>query len=705
MSVIFSLKSTTSSSFGIGKKGITIYQGTVTPTNGSGNSGDLYIYANGSSSSIYQNQNGTWNVTFGTGSVTNIATGTGLTGGPITNTGTISMGTSGVTAGTYGAGTSFPSITVDALGRITAATTVALGSIASQNANNISITGGTINGAVVTSLSSPVNTSDAATKGYVDGSFGTFNYKNSCRLVSTTNIVGTYSNNSGTNAQISFTAAGLGTFDGSSVLVNDRILVVGQTTTSQNGIYYVATAGTTGTSCVLQRATDYNGSNLIHYGDHISIIEGTSYKGSSWLQTDNTVIVPGANNITFEQIITPLNFNGDVTGSGSNSITLTLGTSGVTAGTYGNSTNIPNIVVNSKGLITSISASSISVGTGTVTSVNAIGSNGISVSGGPIIGSGALTLSLGAITPSSVASTGTISASNFSGTSSGSNTGDQTITLSGDISGSGTGAITTTLATVNANVGTFTTHVVNAKGLITSAGNLTASGDATGTASGTNIALTLGTSGVIAGTYNTVTVNAKGLITFGSNVTLGTGTVTNIVAGTGLTGGTITNTGTIAINYANANTWSALQTNSVGINVGNTVSASTTTLDYYQRGSFTPVIVGVTTPGTGTYSTQSGYYTRIGNRVDFTLNIAWSAHTGTGVMRITGLPYTNANFFSPAAVYNLSITTNLGYFLITGVENSSSYMSVYQITTGTPSPANVNITTSGNIFVTGTYFV
>ncbi len=49
---------------------------------------------------------------------------------------------------------------------------------------------------------------------------------------------------------------------------------------------------------------------------------------------------------------------------------------------------------------------------------------------------------MGAIAPASVAATGTVTGSNLSGT----NTGDQTITLSGAVSGSGTGAITTTAA-------------------------------------------------------------------------------------------------------------------------------------------------------------------------------------------------------------------------------------------------------------------
>ena len=39
----------------------------------------------------------------GSGTVTNVATGTGLTGGPITTTGTIALANTAVTAATYGA--------------------------------------------------------------------------------------------------------------------------------------------------------------------------------------------------------------------------------------------------------------------------------------------------------------------------------------------------------------------------------------------------------------------------------------------------------------------------------------------------------------------------------------------------------------------------------------------------------------------------
>lgn len=87
--------------------------------------------------------------------------------------------------------------------------------------------------------------------------------------------------------------------------------------------------------------------------------------------------------------------------------------------------------------------SAVGDGTGTVTDVSVVTANGISGSVADSTTTPAITLTLGDITPNSVAATGTVTGSNLSGT----NTGDQTITLTGAVTGSGTGSFATTIAT------------------------------------------------------------------------------------------------------------------------------------------------------------------------------------------------------------------------------------------------------------------
>jgi hypothetical protein len=59
--------------------------------------------------------------------------------------------------------------------------------------------------------------------------------------------------------------------------------------------------------------------------------------------------------------------------------------------------------------------------------------------------------------------------------------------------------------------------------------------------------------------------------------------------------------------------------------------------------SFTPVISGTTSAGTGTYVARSGTYTLINGIVYFQLVCEWSNHTGTGDILVSGFPYVAQN--------------------------------------------------------------
>lgn len=87
---------------------------------------------------------------------------------------------------------------------------------------------------------------------------------------------------------------------------------------------------------------------------------------------------------------------------------------------------------------------------------------------------------------------------------------------------------------------------------------------------------------------------------------------------------------------------SALYASNIDGNTNTPPHASWDSLTFnsgYESGIFTPTVSGTSTAGAATYTGQAGSYVRIGDLVHVQIIVSWSAHTGTGNIQISGLPF------------------------------------------------------------------
>lgn len=126
----------------------------------------------------------------------------------------------------------------------------------------------------ITNLADPVNNSDAANKGYVDNAIAGLSWKDSVHLLAASNIDLT-----GTSGTL--------VIDGHAALTSAedgyRLLLTGQTTSSENGIY---TYADNGTSYTLSRSSDADTFGEL-VGAAVFVKEGTNYEATAWVQANH----------------------------------------------------------------------------------------------------------------------------------------------------------------------------------------------------------------------------------------------------------------------------------------------------------------------------------------------------------------------------------------------------------------------------------
>jgi len=128
----------------------------------------------------------------------------------------------------------------------------------------------------ILNVGTPVASTDAANKGYVDAVKQALDIKDSVRVATTANIASTYNNGtSGVGATITADANGAISIDDVSPTTGNRILVKNQTDTTENGIYTVTTVGDGSNPFVLTRAIDNDSSADMTGGVFCFVEEGT----------------------------------------------------------------------------------------------------------------------------------------------------------------------------------------------------------------------------------------------------------------------------------------------------------------------------------------------------------------------------------------------------------------------------------------------
>jgi hypothetical protein len=434
---------------------------------------------------------GAWRQFSLSGGVTQVNTGTGLTGGPIVGIGTISIADTTVAAGAYGSSTQVGTFTVNAQGQLTAAANVtisatSIGAVTTINgtANEITSTGATT---VTLSLPAALTftgktiTGGSYTGASISGSTSTLTNIGNASLTNSSLTVGTTAIALGASSltlggltsvtvtqdptsalqlatkqyvdavaqgldpkasciaatTADITLSGTQTIDGVALIAGDRCLVKDQTLSQNNGIYVVSASAWT-------RALDMDAWAEVP-GAFTFVEQGTTWADTGWVCTSNAGGTLGTTPITWVQ------FAGVGSYTAGTGLTLTgtqfsITNTAVTAAAYGSATQVGTFTVNAQGQLTLAGNTTVTPAVGSITGLGTGVSTALAINLGS---AGAFVTFDGALgTPSSgtvtnLTGTASININGTVGATTATTGAFTTISATGQISSTATGSATT----------------------------------------------------------------------------------------------------------------------------------------------------------------------------------------------------------------------------------------------------------------------
>jgi hypothetical protein len=169
----------------------------------------------------------------------------------------------------------------------------------------------------------------------------------------------------------------------------------------------------------------------------------------------------------------------------------------------------------------------------------------------------------------------------------------------------------------------------------------------------------------------------------------------------------IDSAGRVLVGTATANTSGAKLQTSDGLTFPATAvaSADANTLDDYEEGTWTPTVEGTSTAGTATYTLRTGKYTKVGNLVYISIELQWSGGTGTGSLKLTGLPFAPTNFGSLALALADGLALTASTYCTLHVHTNNNIFLLQNVVGGGAATNVAYDAAVANLYASGSYLV